>query len=350
MARKALFNRLPAATRRMDQPPDDPEGRGVLERFLSTWDGEFDQSEELIRGILELLNVDAVPDRFLRALAPLVGYEWDSDLDYDGNRRGIRDAVALASMKGSARRIRAVVRECGGEWCEIVDMASKIGVWSAQGRWNCDDSHYLDADWYHPGVVLVRVPFGVDYERLVEKLEGQRRRGWDFRLQVVRPSRGVVETVGYSSRIVIREWWNRVPGRWNEEHWNWERQPTPVRRVVPVVWRASSNRDPGVWNESHWNWGRQPTPIRTVVPTVWRPSSNRDRAIWNESAWNWENQPKAVRTVIRPSYGAVGALTSVDTWMRVDRTDVTVDMGTPENPLPLDIAGEQPRVLRIVED
>lgn len=348
MPRKPLYNRLPNVMHRLDED-------AVLKRFMEVLDSGFDGAHGRASDLLDVRSVDEIPDRWLPLLGDLVGHVWQSGKGYPGNRRRIRDAIRRWSYKGSTEAAGDLVRECGGEWFEIVDMASKIAIWSRQHRWNEDDSHYLDADQYHWGIFVLRVTDDVDQAALAAGIEEMARRaGEEWRIEVVRGHLAYIEMAPLFERLILLGDTNISSPVWHETlFWNFQGQ-VPVERIADaVIWRGSTNRSDNVWGEDYyWNYQGQVPVERIADPVIWRGSTNIGQiGVWGESIfWNFEGQPSVSLEVFLSGAGATaGGYLQADGVVRVDQEDITVDMGTPENPLPVDVAVIQEPVERVVE-
>jgi len=142
----------------------------VLERFLGVLDDGFDRSHDLAAALLDLRNVDKIPDRWLQLLAPLVGLTWRRDQTHSWNRRAIQHALESHSYKGTQDRLGDSCRANNAAAYTVTDQASRLLVWGCQGQWGADDAHWTSADKWHDGAYELRVPLGVDAETLISDL------------------------------------------------------------------------------------------------------------------------------------------------------------------------------------
>lgn len=73
-----------------------------LEEYLDNIDTiTFDAIKEYIRNILNLNDIDRVPERYLPYLAYLLGHKWDYELDVDYQKLVLKNIVQLYKRKGT---------------------------------------------------------------------------------------------------------------------------------------------------------------------------------------------------------------------------------------------------------
>jgi hypothetical protein len=302
MARTRLFKRLPEAWKRYDADR-------VAERYLGVLDGGLDRSHDLAREVLGFRSVDEVPDRFLPLAGELVGHEWRSDKDHDWNRSRIRDAIRRYSYKGTIAALSDLIKEHGGSWWDVTDMASRLWVWNRQGRFNRDDSHVLAADFWHPGAFLLHVLDDLDFEGFLKDFEKVRKGGEVWYFNHIWRLPNVVQEQTWDATYEVEQDASRVQfGRYNRDLFNTfkgaakcelEEQPAPML--------DGSRRVFGRFNIDLF------MTFRGALKGLYE---------------------------FEDTYPATphGSLVTMDSTIRCDRTDITVDQGVPGNPLTLEAA------------
>jgi hypothetical protein len=164
MERTSLFHRVPQCWRNADE-------LGLLERYLCVWDKNFWEQQKKIPALMATRNIEATPDKFLSLLVDLVGYRWKNYRSYSWNRDKASQAITNYSYKGTDISIKDLAKEHGASSVEIVDMASKVAVWSRQGTYTEDDDNFYDADFFYPGVVQLFVSEDIDLPHFLEDFE-----------------------------------------------------------------------------------------------------------------------------------------------------------------------------------
>ena len=171
MARTELFARLPEIWQRLDQVENVVDQMGVLERYLSVWDDALDASQVSAEDVLDNRDISAIPDRYLRLIGDLVGHRWKDYRSYQWNRQRIRVSVGKYSYKGTYLAVSDLAYEHGATFCDVVDMAQTVAVWSRQGALGENDCYFFDSDFHHPGVFLLHLSEDVDFEHFLEDFE-----------------------------------------------------------------------------------------------------------------------------------------------------------------------------------
>jgi hypothetical protein len=158
-----LFLRLPAIWARLDS-------EGVLERYLSVWDSEFDRISDFVLELLASRNIDRADDRFIQYKGDAVGHEFDvmSSDTTEWNRSRISVAVTRHAFKGTWAEIDDLVERHGGlEW-DSVDMMSQILVPGSQGYPGSTASYLIGPTLYHPGARKLIVDTNLDLPGFLE--------------------------------------------------------------------------------------------------------------------------------------------------------------------------------------
>ena len=190
-----LFLRLPQIWAKLDTA-------GILERYLSVWDGEFDRISDFVAELLDSRNIDRADDRFIPYKGDAVGHEftvrvpdvelieeetpllkigslYDVHLGkvYDRteylvtmpwNRAQTSVAVTRHSFKGTWAEIADLVERHGGLNWSSVDMMSQIIVPGSQGCPGGTASYLMGANLYHPGARKLIVDTNLDLPNFLE--------------------------------------------------------------------------------------------------------------------------------------------------------------------------------------
>jgi hypothetical protein len=164
MERTPLFLRLPQSWRAIDS-------EGILERYLGVWDKQFWEIQQKVKAILDTRNIEQDPDKFVYLLVSLIGHRWKDYKSYQWNRSRASHDITKYSYNGTNLALIDLVREHGGSYAEVVDMASKVAVWSRQGTFPNDDCHFFDADYFHPGVFQLWIDRLDSLEHFLEDFE-----------------------------------------------------------------------------------------------------------------------------------------------------------------------------------
>jgi hypothetical protein len=176
--RETFFGLLPLMWKAQDE-------LGVLERFLGVWDKAFEANDQKIASILATRSIESIPDKYLVLLGNLVGHRWKGSKDYQWNRQRISELVTRYSYKGTDLSIKDLAFEHDSAFCEIIDMASKVGVWSVQGVPLEDNCYFFDSDFFHPGVFLIYLSETVNLSDFIEDFQYIRPAGtkWYYYIQ-----------------------------------------------------------------------------------------------------------------------------------------------------------------------
>ena len=238
MSRQRLIDRVPDIWLRLDRDLK------MLERFFGVIDWEYDRVHDKIGELFSLRNVDLIPDKYLHLLAPLVGHIWRTDKTHLWNRR-IRNAIRRWSYKGTVASIADLVAEHGNGNFELIDMASKLLVWSKQGHWSQEDCHFESADYFHEGDFILCVDQGIDLTALKEDLIETVMAGTQWYFRIRSGEAGVSRVAGESAGITLCAGTNAFAYGWGRGEWNgslwWTR---PGQRGSQTA--AASSSDAGV--------------------------------------------------------------------------------------------------------
>jgi hypothetical protein len=116
-----------------------------------------DTSHNKAWSLLDIQNIEDIPDRFLQFLGDQVGHEWDSSKSMIWNRSRIRDCINRHSYKGTVTRLTDDMRQLGAESIGVTDNASKLLVLSKQGRLSEPDAYMVTADFWHDGAYVLQL-------------------------------------------------------------------------------------------------------------------------------------------------------------------------------------------------
>jgi phage tail-like protein len=332
MARKPLFKRLPDVFHRLDTD-------GVLQRYLSVMDSGFDHVHDKAGELFDLRSVDECPDRWLPMLGELVGHVWRQDKSRQWNRDRIRDCVRRYSYKGTTASIEDLIREHGGGPWEILDMASQLLVWNRQGCWSRGDSHFIAADYWHDGAFLLRISDQVNLNEFIADFELTKPAGEKWFIEVSYDSVTVSESATYTEVELIEDSPGLLYGRWNQDlFFDWAPPGDTDVSFEPIIYLDSVDRPGGLWGEDLF-WNRPPAGVTSVdiQPIIYLDSVDRPGSLWNEDlVWNREPAGATGVELNAENVSACGYL-FMDSVIGMDRQDITLDMGSPAKPLPLEI-------------
>ncbi len=206
--REPQFSRLPLIWRRLDK-------QTVLERFLGVEDVELDSARQKIQDILDSRDLHNIPDKYLKVIGHTLGYRWKNSKSYNWNRRRLSVLVRKYSYKGTSVAIADLVREHGGSYHRILDMASLVDTWNVQV------GMFFDSDYFHPGVYRLWVSDDIDLEHFLEDFEYLKPAGTKWIL-TISPEDTFIYTelnAGGEPQIIpqhlinpdFNDWWNFKP-------------------------------------------------------------------------------------------------------------------------------------------
>ena len=310
MTRDRLFSQLPAIWKILDQRNLTVDEKGTLERFLGAWDSELDRTQGFVEELFVTKNVDQTRDRYLYVLGIMVGHRWNTTKTYRWNRNRIRDSIRRYSYKGTKENISDLVREHGGNWFKLLDMASLVGVYDRQASMP-QNSHYFDSDYFHPGVFQLWLSDNIDIEHFLEDFEYLKPAGtkWIIRLCIAEchtaidllaegiPIAEYGATYDYTYKLYNQQFgfYDHIP----QVAW----EPT----VYATVWSYIHSSFPNVYGQAFYNYTPQ-YPVDVVsYATVWIPIDNGQYNILGESFYNFVPQlPTQPTLIICNDYLAVG--------------------------------------------
>ncbi|MGV8174350.1 MAG: phage tail protein [Methanothrix sp.] len=117
--RDSYLRYLPAAYQ------EDEASRRFLERFLSIFESDLQESEDLISNIPSFLDPISAPSSFLPWLADWLALDL-YELMGERNREYLAKAVELYKWKGTARGLRALVETLTGRRCCVREFGKNI--------------------------------------------------------------------------------------------------------------------------------------------------------------------------------------------------------------------------------
>jgi hypothetical protein len=191
-----MFDRLPLAWKRLDLTygPDGRPVPGFLERFLAVLDSGFDRSHDKAEELLTSRSVDNIPDRYLALLTAFVGQRWRSGKPHDWHRRKTASAIPRWSYLGSDVCLADLIREYGGTQWDVVDMASRVIVLDKQSK--LDVHRFECADYYHQGAYVLTVDDGIDIEGFKQDFEDIKPAGTRWFIYLNTAIATAFETIG----------------------------------------------------------------------------------------------------------------------------------------------------------
>jgi hypothetical protein len=167
-----LFSKLPGIWKRLDIAVTDViNDKGFLERFLLAPQAKFESIEAFIAEYLRINNVEELRDSFVTLLVEITGHRWIDYRSRSWNRNRIQSSITRSSYKGTYLAISDLAYEHGSGFCNVVDMASVVAVWSRQGVPDEDNCYFFDSDFFHPGVFLIYLSETVDFEHFVDDFQ-----------------------------------------------------------------------------------------------------------------------------------------------------------------------------------
>jgi phage tail-like protein len=117
------LSHLPAVYQR------DPAPQDVLARFLTLFEGAFDQVHEAIRDLPRLFGPDTAPAAWLPWLAEWLGLALPEAMDADRRRAAIADAFERSGRQGTAAGLRDALREELGLDAVVEESLAQSGWW-----------------------------------------------------------------------------------------------------------------------------------------------------------------------------------------------------------------------------
>lgn len=110
-----LYNRLPRIYRNSDKDE-------VLKRFIESFvEGGYQPLLQDTINIMDLLDVDKCPSKFLPKLCEMYGYEYTLEIPELFQRRLLKYIVELYKRKGTKSVVRFIARELTGFESEIIE-------------------------------------------------------------------------------------------------------------------------------------------------------------------------------------------------------------------------------------
>jgi phage tail-like protein len=122
---------------------EDERSREFLERYLSIFESNLYDSDELISGISSYFDPRSAPDEFIPWLASWVSLDL-YDLLKEKNRDFILNAVKLYQLKGTARGLRLLAETLTGKRCCVREFGKNIFRTYAYGMENYEEEDAVD--------------------------------------------------------------------------------------------------------------------------------------------------------------------------------------------------------------
>lgn len=110
-----LYNRLPSVYRTNDR-------QEILRRFVEIFaEGGFNPLMQESMAIMDLIDIDKCPSKFLPQLCKMYGYEYTKEIPELFQRRLLKYIVELYKRKGTKSSIKFIARELTGFDSEIIE-------------------------------------------------------------------------------------------------------------------------------------------------------------------------------------------------------------------------------------
>lgn len=110
-----LYNRLPSVYRTNDR-------QKILRRFVELFaEGGFNPLMQESMAIMDLIDIDKCPSKFLPQLCKMYGYEYTKEIPELFQRRLLKYIVELYKRKGTKSSIKFIARELTGFDSEIIE-------------------------------------------------------------------------------------------------------------------------------------------------------------------------------------------------------------------------------------
>lgn len=131
-----LYHRLPEVYRKEDKEE-------ILKRFLELWaEGGYQGVYNETRDVMDLLDVDKCPSKFLPQLCAMYGYEYTLDIPELFVRRLLKYIVEMYKRKGTKSVVRFIARELTGFDSEIVENKDFSPEYEQITGWDKRFEHY----------------------------------------------------------------------------------------------------------------------------------------------------------------------------------------------------------------
>lgn len=131
-----LYNRLPKVYRTSDKEQ-------ILRRFIESFvEGGFQPLLQETINIMDLLDVDKCPSRFLPQLCRMYGYEYTLEIPELFQRRLLKHIVDMYKRKGTKSVVRFIARELTGFDSEIIENKDFNDDHVAITKWDRRFEHY----------------------------------------------------------------------------------------------------------------------------------------------------------------------------------------------------------------
>lgn len=305
-----LFEKLPQIWKRLDITLTDIiDGKGFLERYLIAPDMKFNSFEDLIREFLRCQNIEFLRDAFIPLLNGITGHRWKDAKSRVWNRNRIQASITRSSYKGRWLAIYDLAKECGSDFCKIVDMASLVGVYDRQASMP-QFSHYFDSDYFHPGVFQIWVSDTIDLAEFLEDFEYLKPAGtkWILRILVGEckvhidlldfgyPIENCEATYDYTYKIFNRNYgfYDHIP------QVAWE----PI--FHPTMWSYVGNPFPLVYGRSLYNYDPQYPTDPTIYDVIWQPIDTGEYNSYGQTTYDYKPQlPVPISIMLVGDYLAV---------------------------------------------
>lgn len=346
MAHRPIYERLPKIWKELDTD-------GTLERFLSVIDSEMIRIHGKVLDLLDLRSINLIPDKYLPLMAPLVGHKWRDDRTRIWNRNRVRHAIYRHSYKGTMARFEDTAVENGATSYEVQDNASTLLILGKQGHLGTKDCYLTGPDFYHEGAFMAFIDASVDYDSFREDLKDTlpSTTKWYFQLRdmfleydevsvtqwesgIEHFHSGIGETLGHGrlgTGLVIHPS-GATPSQESSSPVYWEQGFDKAGRLGYMHLGVDS-----------WFSERTASSAESSSPVYWEHYADRANAILGKSKLGvdftfGDMSVVAADASLEQYVASFGGLLTIDTNTSIAEDSISINMGTPQNPLPDDAA------------
>lgn len=131
----------------------DSKNGGQYERFLSLFNAPFDELQQKIADLPNLVDIDACPPEFLPYLAELVGYEYNHTLPAEPQRAAIKSITNIYKKKGTPGSYVDLLAPFDpyASYYEPFANVARYSVSKFSGK-----DHYQDGEYWRTGVFEIQ--------------------------------------------------------------------------------------------------------------------------------------------------------------------------------------------------
>lgn len=282
MDRTPIFQRLPRIWKALDT-------QGILERYLGVWDQEFWAEQQKIVNLMQTRNISETPDKFLVLLTTFLDHLWKDFRSYQWNRARASESISKYSYNGTMNAVMDLVKDYGGDYCEVVDMASTLAVWSRQGTFPNSDCFFYDPDYFHMGVYQLWLNQISDLPDFLADLEYWKPAGSKWIIGYILNNGNAVFDINPSDTIEVHlDLDGGIEAQFfNQDVWdNFPTLPTDIETVATNWVSCDGALQEPIFNQDGWNYSPVISTSLEIIPTVWVGNITRDPEIFNYIPWD----------------------------------------------------------------